>query len=201
MTGSQLHDESPRSFVDKRAIGLPRDILFSWFIQTTDGSLIDFLFLRQSFASSFSCASFFQFVSQTSLPFIPSVLLSEDRRGLCIPNFLAGKRGIPHLPLTDQFLNFLPTFVLAGTVATTWHTLAAVMSENKETVRLYLYAVLTKELRKLGEKMLQRAEIAATNVNPDTDHDERSFAFVLFEHLMQTSNNAFHAQPNGFAWI
>jgi hypothetical protein len=201
MTASQLHDESPRSFVEKRVIGLPTDILFSWFIQTANGSLIDFLFSRQRFASSFACASFFQFVSQTSLPVIPSVLLSEDRKGLCLPNFLAGKRGIPHLPLTDQFLNFLPTFVLAGTVATTWHTLAAVISQNKETVRLYLCAVLTRELRKLKEKMLQRTEIAATNVNTDTDHDERSFAFVLFQHLMETSNNAFHAQPNGFAWI
>jgi hypothetical protein len=105
-------------------------------------------------------------------------LLGEDRKGLCLSNFSAGKRAGPRLPFTDQSLGFLPIFVLAGTFATTCYTLAAVILQNQETVKPYLRAVLTKELQKVSEKMLQRAQIAAPNVSPGSDHDERLFAFA-----------------------
>jgi hypothetical protein len=198
---SQFHDDSPRSLVDKRAVSIPGDAFFNWFIQTTEGSMMDFLFLRHSFASSFGCASFLQFMCQAPLQQIPSLLLSEDRKGFCIPNFLTGKHGIPHWPLADQFQHFFPKFVLNGTVATTWHVLASVIAENRDKVRVFLSAVVGKEQRKLVNWMLLRAERAAASGCPDTGHEDRPFAFVLVQHLIDVSNNAVHAQPSGLAWI
>jgi hypothetical protein len=183
------------------AVGIPEDAFFRWFIQAAEGSMMDFLFLRHSFASSFGCTSFLQCICLAPLQPIPSLLLSEDRKGLCIPNFLTGKYGIPHWPLTDQFQHFFPKFVLNGTIATTWHILASVIAENQDKVKIFLSAVAGKEQRKLVTRVLLRAEKAAASGCPDAGHEDRPFAFTLVQHLIDVSNNAVHAQPSGFAWI
>jgi len=39
------------------------------------------------------------------------------------------------------------------------------------------------------------------NVEPDIISNKKSFAFDLFEYLIQVSNNIFHSSSDGFAWI
>jgi hypothetical protein len=198
---AQSPDDSPKSFFEQRSTILPKDFLFNWFVRGTEGSQIDFLFMRQSFASFFACFAFFQFGFQSRLPSLPSVLLFEDRRKLCIPHFLSKERMVPILPLTDQFRSFFPDFLIRGTMATTWLTLATVLAQNREVVKVFLHATLGGDQRKMGDKFLMRSCTLATNVEPDAHGVNGCFAFELFEHLIQTSNNVLHAIPAGFAWI
>jgi hypothetical protein len=108
---------------------------------------------------------------------------------------------VPSLPLTDQFHNFIPPFLLRGTASTTRHTLANALTRNRETVRIFLQAILDPQSRLPGEKMLSILSRLSTVAISEVEGTDAPFGFSLFDHLTDCANNAFRAQTLGIAWI
>jgi hypothetical protein len=194
-------DGSPAAMAQARALGIPPDCLWRWFVQGADGAANDFLLLRQAFASAFAAFAFFRVMAQAELPIAPSAMLFDDRRRLCIPNFLTAPRGAVGLPLTDQLAGMLPACVMRGTVAVTWHVLADTIARNADMIKVVLDAVLEPGARDVGNRLLGQAVKASTVVVGEMEPDADGFPFRLFEHLVETSGDAWRSRAHAFAWI
>ena len=123
---------------------------------------------------------------------------------MIIPGFLSeeGRWSVVYPPLTDQILGLFPSFVLRGSCSTTWHTLANTMSKRADVVKVYLRAILPRQLAASApEAIVKRTIRASTNTTVDTDKCETNFAFAVFDHLIDTANNAVRAQMDMIAWV
>lgn len=197
-------DHSPAAQVEKRTRQLPNDVLVRWIIDATENGKIDFLVMRQSLANYFACYSFLRFIFCASYDFIPSFMFYNNRQQMIIPGFLSeeGRWSVVYPPLTDQILGLFPSFVLRGSCSTTWHTLANTMSKRADVVKVYLRAILPRQMATSApEAIVKRTIRASTNTTVDTDKCETNFAFAVFDHLIDTANNAVRAQMDMIAWV
>jgi hypothetical protein len=189
-------DGSPAAVRERKAIEIPRDCLFRWFVGTCDGSQIDFLFARQIFAGSLIAFAFFAVLLRVPLPLLPSAMLFDDKRCVCMPNFLGAKPTVGYLPLTEQIAGMLPPFVLRGTAAADWHAIAEAVVKHKSWIKILLDAMVE---RQVGERILSAVRMVAPVAEEEAGGEQ--FAFRLFEHLVEASGDALRAQTTGFAWI
>ena len=199
-------DLSPAVQAEKSVNRLPKDMLFRWLVNGAESGLVNFLFMRQSLANHFACYAYLRFAFRPRCPVLPPILLCDDRQRMYIPGFIeeSMKGGsVTHLPLTDQIQGLFPPFVLRGSCATTWHTLANTIAQRSDVIRVYLAAIpLADELKSsVADRVIKRSIKAAMNVHSDADVCENNFAIELFDHLVEVSNNAVHGQPDMLAWI
>jgi hypothetical protein len=134
---------------------------------------------------------------------LPSVLSFDVRQKVCIPGSLDGMTRIVELTLSDQIQKLLPKFVLKGLFSTSW--MAAVNSISKTLTKLTLLLntlVAQEELQKVPvASVLARAKQLAVQETTDTGKTDDQFPFAMLDHLIETSNNAFHAQAVKVGWV
>jgi hypothetical protein len=194
-------DGSPGAASARRAISLPKDCLFRWFVQACGGAQSDFLFIRQAFAGGFAAFAFFMVALQVAVSPLPSVLLFDDRRRVAMPGFLTTRREATDIPLTAQFAGLLPPFVLRGAAAATWHVLADTIAGHADEITIVLEAVMEQDAGDFAEKMVEAATKMATIAVGEEETAPEAFPFVLFEHLVDASGDAWRGRTSGFAWI
>ena len=203
-TSALEDDNSPAAQLDKRTTQVPKDMLFRWLLDGTDNGQLDFLVMRQSLASHFACYSYLKFIFQTPYLLIPSFMFCSDRQRMFLPGFIDDKHHwtVVYPALTEQIQMLFPSFVLRGSYAATWHTMASTFASRRDTIRVYLRAVLPEQMiPRMIDRVMKRSVRAAVGMNSETDKCEHSFAFALFDHLVDVSNNAVRAQMNMIAWI
>ncbi|OHT07285.1 hypothetical protein TRFO_24625 [Tritrichomonas foetus] len=215
----QENDDSPTVCVMKKQLSIPEDRLFWWLVQGAEGSKIDFIFLRQSFASYFAVFSYLHFIFRSQLPSIPSIMLFKDRQKVCIPDFFGILQPIVtstrYLIKTRQIDGMLPPFVMHGTFAASWQITADSISIHKDRLKIILSSLIQPDpyqQQQRASPILRRAaailssmtrldKIASVHMTEETDKCDDVFPFMLMDHLIQNSSNVMNAQPVGYAWI
>ena len=200
------HDESPFSHRERKVSDVPVDAFARFYASiTARGSLIDFLFAKQSFAShlAVNCVLRILFSSPT-LAYIPNIAISGDGQRLVIPDFLSPKKAaISQIPITRSIRAMIPDYIMHGSFATTWVTVIESLHQNTETLRIYL-RVLHPDEEKADSKIeqsIRRLEIFSTHSQEKTDTFYDPFPICLVNHLIERAVNIFESQPSGFGWL
>jgi hypothetical protein len=186
---------------ERRKLEISNDLLLNWFLRGSEGNKQTFFYLRAFFASHLASVSVFQLILGSQL--VPSVLFFDDRQKVCIPGSLDGMTGIVELPLSDQIQRLLPKFVLKGSFSTSW--MAAVNSISKTLTKLALllntFVAEEKQQKVPAASVLARVKQLAMQETTDTRKTDDQFQFAVMDHLIETSNNAFHAQAVKVGWV
>jgi hypothetical protein len=192
---------SPQSIRERRALPIPDSMLLDWFIQGSEATKSNFLFLRSSFASHLAVASAFQILFGAHP--CPSVLFFDDRQRVCIPGSIGENNHIVHLPLSDQIQKLLPRFVLKGSFSTSWGTVMNSIGKNATKLTILLTVLVPQDnAKKLPPKaMVNRVTKLSVQITESTGKCDELFPFALLDHLIDASNNAFHAQTMRFGWV
>ncbi|OHT12312.1 hypothetical protein TRFO_17893 [Tritrichomonas foetus] len=209
---------APKACKEKKENNIPNDLLYRWMVQGSYGSLIDFIFLRQSFVSYFASFSFMHFLFQTQIPQIPSLMLFKDRQRVCIPDFFMTKKvARQYLPITDQIKGVIPKFMFHGSFTASWQIIADSIMMRKDRLQITLQALTQQDFKnaikdndrnsvnliKQQKRIVNNAmvRLSVMNMTEETDKCDDIFPFKLLEHLIDNSWNVLKAQPIAFAWV
>lgn len=207
---------SPLSYKERQTIDVPSDLLFKWFVKGSEGNKLNFVFMRQNFASMFSCFSFLHAWFSPRVFCIPSIMFFEDRQKVCMAGFadFSAPQTSFHIALTKNIETLLPKFVLRGSFSTSWMTFATALSKHAEKVRFYMNGLVSRAVRQSLVKMdqsqpmrdpvevcIRRLALMALPMGEDTDKSDDIFPFSVLEHLIENSQNAVKSQFSHFGWI
>ena len=193
---------SPKEAFNRRKGSIPNNLLFKWFVKGIQGHKNDFIFMRKSFASHFATISYLHSLFGTPQMINPSFLFLEDRQRLWFPGYLEKTITYSSLPLTNQINYLLPEYVLRGSFAASWHTIANVIVSNQDRIRSCLYSIaphLTDTSQSI--KLTERINGFGIVVGEDTDKSDEYFPFLFLDHLIKTSQNCLLVQPTKFGWV
>lgn len=177
--------------------------LRKWFVDGTEGTFVDFLMMRQAFASSLAFSMSLRIAFGAGLPSIPNIFLSSDRQKVSLPGCFI-KRGnyVPVAPLTRSILSIIPKFVLRGSFETSWLSTIDALSKHVTKIRLILDVLKVSESHNEvpNSTVCERIEAMAPSVGEDTEKFSTDFAFDLVSHLIENSTNITDVHAS-YAWI
>jgi hypothetical protein len=194
-------DGSPAAIREARGSG-ETDWLSGFFTGHAEGSKITFFFMRQSFAAHLAAFSYLRFLFGVKLSLAPGIELFGDRLKSTMPGFFQRPVGIPQLPITPAVSQFLPMYVLRGTFATTFLTMAETMKKHSLKVAAVLGALWPDEQWQEGvAPVLKRAERMAGIISAESDKTDDPFPSALVQHLIETAGNVLKSTKYAFAWL
>ncbi|OHS97546.1 hypothetical protein TRFO_36238 [Tritrichomonas foetus] len=197
-------DESPRSMIERRSgIDSETNVYLNEFLQASENSKINFLFIRQNFVSHYAAYSSLRFIFGTRLPSIPNICIFGDAMKCCIPSFFEfNDQDLPQVPLTKHFVEFVPKYMINGTFATTWNSIPEVLANHQTQLIVYLKALVPDNLplNKI-ERVRTRVEKMASQASEIGDKVDKIFPFEVFNHLIECSQNSLNSQPFAYAWL
>ncbi|OHT08749.1 hypothetical protein TRFO_22664 [Tritrichomonas foetus] len=194
---------SPKEAVDRRKATIPDDLLFKWFIKGAQGNKNDFIYMRKSFATHFATISYLHSLFGTPQMINPPLLFYEDRQRIWFPGFMDKTITYASIAMTNQINGLLPEFVMRGSFATSWNTLATVIVSNQDRIRTCLSAIapeLSEDEKQLS-RLSERIKGFGSQIGEDTDKSDEYFPFLYLDHLIKTSKNSLLAQPTKFGWV
>jgi hypothetical protein len=193
-------DESPASIRDRKSINIENSALFNSYAAAAEGSKVTFYYIRQSFASNLASSAVFRFFFRAALPILPAIGLFADHLRVCFPGFFRAEAGLPQLPTPPSFLRLLPRFVLGGSFSTTWWTIAEVMMNNHDKIRVFLSGLGVGEPEEVDE-VIDRACKMANGMAEGGEKTDEPFHVLLLDHLISGAENSLLSQPFAFSWI
>lgn len=193
-------DGSPVSYRARNRVHVDRCFIFDAFAKAAQGSKMDFLFLRQVFASHLAACSVMRFVFQAALSPVPNLAIWGESRKVSIPDFMKVPSGPAQLPLTGSLKPFLPSFMLKGTFACTWHAVSDVLWTHREKIRLLLMAVSDLPDENI-EVVLDRSGRMAPVESEVGDKSDDPFSFLVLDQLLESAENRLLSQPFAYSWI
>ncbi|KAK8858159.1 hypothetical protein M9Y10_013260 [Tritrichomonas musculus] len=194
---------SPKEVIDRRVpMFIPNDLLFKWFIRGSKGLKNDFLFLRRSFAIHFGSISYLHSLFGSPQMITPPLLFFNDRQKVCFSGFMDKTVSYASIAMTPQIETLIPEFVLRGSFAASWHTVADTALRHMETLSVILSAILPDSCdQSMMGKVFDRMKRFGNQIGEDTDKADEYFPFLYLDHLIRTSKNAMLAQPTKFGWV
>ncbi|EAY22063.1 hypothetical protein TVAG_456980 [Trichomonas vaginalis G3] len=176
--------------------------LHKWFIGGTEGIYVDFLMMRQAFASSLAFTMALRVCFSASLPSIPNVCFSLDRQKVVLPGyFLKRENTVTLAPLTNAFRSFLPNFLLKGSFESSWLSTIDSLAKHITKIRIILDVLRSSGENEVSNSQIcNRIEMLAPCVGEDTENVESEFAFDIINHLIENSQNITDLHAS-YAWI
>jgi hypothetical protein len=195
-------DGSPLANKLSRHVDIDKDFLHNTYIRAAEGSKITFLYLRQCFAAQFGALCFLRFMFRTPLtPISPLNLFGETFR-VTLPGFFQYKQGVPIVPMTQSMLRLIPKFMLLGSFAASWNTMADALWRHRTKLRIILHSLRPVHVPKEAvEDVVVVCGKLASQVREEADKVDRPFPFVLMNHLVETAGNSLLASPGTYGWI
>ena len=201
-------DGTPRSRLERKNLISKDQIneVRKTFIKGTEGHFVDFLMMRQLFASSlaFSCA--INVIFKRNLPLIPNFSLGSNGRCIFLHGFLQKEKDNESpvsIPLTESILHLIPRFVLNGSFTTTFLSTSDSLHRIMRKFRVIL-SVLMDGFEGCGvedtEEVCKRIETLTPAVSQDTEKTCQEFPFAVVDHLISEASNR-NASFNSYAWI
>ena len=194
-----IRDMSPAAFHQRRKYNISDDVLFRWFVKGASGSLTNYCFMRNSFASCLGSIFSLRMVFNSPLSHIPTLTLFNDRVRVSMSEIMSIPATQSPLPFTSQICGMRPAFVLHGSFATAFLTNASVYLDYKDEIALVLQALSIE--RKVIQFTMHKAKQMASSIDENTDKFFDPFPFAIVEYIIETSSNAFKSQSGGFAWL
>ena len=194
-------EQSPACTREAKNITTDRDLYLRFYTKSADTWRMNYLQMRQNFASYLAAFSAFRFLFSVELPMVPSICFLNERIKLAIPGFMAPELGIPQLPLTKSIRRFLPDYVLKGSFTTSWHTVTDVCARHREKVRILLRAVVPRECEKMAQRFEFRARKLGVHVAEETEKLDEPFPFILLDHMIDTAENSLSSWLTAYSWI
>jgi hypothetical protein len=195
----EREDDSPQSFLETYdKIETNCDFLFDFFNVATEGSKMNFLFMRMSLASHLGGSTVLRFFFGSQLPMVSSLCLCGDRMRSMVPGFF-DQKGIPQIPMTASLAKFLPQFLWKGSFVTSWQTVCNVFASHANKIRILLAALVQEEA--IDPAMCTIDKLAAVHITLETERVDEPFPFRLLDHLIDTASNSMVAQPRAVSWI
>ena len=176
----------------------------NWFIKGTEGHLIDYLAMRHSFTSSLAYISAMNIIFHKSLPDIPNMAISADKQWLQMPGFFKQNRklnNVTSIPLIEEFLYFIPNYVLKGSFSTSFLTIIDSLSNNMNKLRAIL-SVLWEERNETNETEIicKRVQMLSSAVTEDSENTFLEFPFAVIDFLIDQASNR-NVTHHSLSWI
>jgi hypothetical protein len=195
----EREDDSPQSLMDAYdKIETDRDFLFDFFNAATEGSKMNFLFMRMSLASHLGGSVVLRFFFGSQLPTISSLCFCGDRLRSVVPGFF-DQKGNPQIPMTQSLARFLPDFFWKGSFVTSWQTVCNVFASHAPKIRILLAALVREDA--IDQAMCRIDKLATVHITLETERVDEPFPFGLLDHLIDTASNSMLAQSHLAAWI
>lgn len=211
-------DTSPKDLHERRRNNaLPSDLLFKWFVKGSKGMKNNFLFMRRSFALHLGSISYLHTLFKLKETVTPPVIFLNDRQRLCYSGFtdlstedkqrirVQFSSSLWHsLALQPQLAGLLPEYVLKGSFATSWHTLADAVNKSEDNIKVFLEALLSSDsesTNRFFDTIMYRARLLAIQTSEDTDKSDEYFPFLILDRLIEMTQNTLNFETNPIGWI
>ncbi|EAY22050.1 hypothetical protein TVAG_456850 [Trichomonas vaginalis G3] len=174
--------------------------VYQWLFSYSEGSKLDFIFMRESISSHISAISAIKFLFMSGYPQYPTILFSTNRCKVSMPRLTHSNHKVCHLPMTQTISEFIPPYVMNGSFSSTWLLVIESFSRNLDKLKIYIKA-LVEHGEKTSEIVSDRVRKSSLCEMEDTEKEQNPMPFAVLDHLIATSKNAFNCQETGFAWV
>ena len=201
---TEPQNDGPFSNRERKQTDLPEDTFQKAYVKFAKGSLIDFLFARQSFASHLALSCVLRYLFNFPiLPVIPMMMISGDGQRVVIPDFFSQRTSFSQIPITRNIRASLPDFIMHGSFSTTWIDVLDALQRNHDTFRIYLKVLYPDEQKAIPkiDQSLRKLERMSSHSQEETNVFGPPFPVLIINNLIDCAVNTFEAQLTGFSWI
>lgn len=188
-------------------IDLPKHNLYNLLVDNSKGKLVDFIYFRQTLGSNIGLLTAIKFLLKGTISRLPNM-------GIVLPNSCVISPGLSHfdnyltyLPLSNQIKELLPSYILHGSLSSTWQIAMNSIINNPERIKICLSACLppiknnSDILSRIVDRFFYRAKLSAFQYSEDTEKYSDPFCFAVVNHLIKVSNNCYNSRPELLSWF
>jgi hypothetical protein len=195
-------DDSPWSLRAGRAVAVDRAWLWRSCAAAAEGSRVQFLFLRQSFAAHLGAAAYLRFLFAAQLPALPGIAVFGRQMRAAIPGFFQFERGQPQMPLSGAVRELLPEWLVRGSVAAAWGMVADACARHWKKVAIVVAALLPNDVPPdIADEVGGRVAKIAEDGREDAEKSDDGFPIALIGSLIETATNSLSATHYAYSWL
>jgi len=199
---NSINEISPKSIFEKhQTISLPSDILYNTLIKESEGSIVDFLYIRNALASSIASSSSLRLLFSSGFEKYPSIMFYQDFQRCFLPGLFEHIGNRFFLPFSSQIKTIFPKYTLNGSFSVAWHAVSNAIHQNIDKIRLFLLILLPKSHIKYIDSITHKSEFMDSMITCHGDNYDSPFPLDLFDHLISTSHNVLSSDSQSLFWF